>query len=317
MKPGILNAIGNTPMVEVCIEDTHFMAKLECMNPFGSMKDRAAKFTLNALMDSNLITSGTTIVESSSGNFAIALSGVCAAMKLKCLCVVDSNITNTNLQIIKQFGSDVHKIDTPEKNQSYQEKRIETVKKILYSNKNMYWTNQYDNCLIQKSYTSLADEILKQYPQSEVIYIPVSTCGTISGISSRVKQLKPEIEIVAVDSYGSQIFGERITRNRFTGMGSRIKPGNLDGTIIDRIIRVSDLECINCCYDLLKQGIFVGASSGATVAAIKKIKGYKKNAVAIFPDRGDRYLENLYNEKWINDNWIQLIYEERTISTFT
>ena len=119
MKSGILNAIGNTPMVEVYIEDTYFMAKLECMNPFGSMKDRAARFTLNALLNWNLITSDTTIVESSSGNFAIALSGVCTAMKLKCLCVVDSNITNTNLQIIKQLGSNIHKIDTPEKNQSY------------------------------------------------------------------------------------------------------------------------------------------------------------------------------------------------------
>lgn len=141
MDLGILKAIGNTPMVEVSVGDTHLMAKLECMNPFGSMKDRAAKSTLLSLLCTNTINKDTTIVESSSGNFAIALSGVCSALGLKCLCVVDSNITNANLQIIKQFGSTIHQIDIPEKNQSNQEKRIETVKKLLQTNNNMYWTN--------------------------------------------------------------------------------------------------------------------------------------------------------------------------------
>lgn len=309
MNTGILNAIGNTPMVEVSVGETRFMAKLECMNPFGSMKDRAAKSTLVSLLSANIINKETTIVESSSGNFAIALSGVCSAIGLKCLCVVDQNITNTNLQIIKQFGSTIYQIDTPEKNQSNQEKRIETVKELLQTRRNMYWTNQYDNRLIQESYFSLAEEILDQYPQIETIYIPVSTCGTISGVSAWIKQHRPEIEIIAVDSYGSQIFGERIAKNRFTGMGSRIKPGNLSNAIINKVVRVSDLECIINCHKLLEQGLFVGASSGAVVAAINKTRGYNRNIAAIFPDRGDRYLDNLYNNEWINDNMPQLLSE--------
>ena len=86
MDLGILKAIGNTPMVEVSVGDTHLMAKLECMNPFGSMKDRAAKSTLLSLLCTNTINKDTTIVESSSGNFAIALSGVCSALGLKWFC---------------------------------------------------------------------------------------------------------------------------------------------------------------------------------------------------------------------------------------
>ena len=148
----------------------------------------------------------------------------------------------------------------------------------------------------------------------ERIDLPVSTCGTIAGVSSWIKSNKSSVEIIAVDSYGSQIFGERIARNRFTGMGSRIIPGNIKSSIIDRIIRVSDYECLTNCQFLLKQGFFVGASSGAVIAAIKKDKGYIKNTATIFPDRGDRYMDNLYSEKWVNDNLTELIRENSIVN---
>lgn len=317
MKLGILETIGNTPMVEIKIDGHQFMAKLECTNPFGSMKDRAASYVLKKLLEKGTINQDTTIIESSSGNFAIALSGTCATLEMNCVCVVDNNLTKTNRQIIEQYGSKIIQVATPEKNQSYQEKRIETVKQIIMSNNNTYWTNQYNNQLIQESYFTLAEEILNQYPQMNCIYVPVSTCGTIAGISLWIKKQNPNIEIIAVDSYGSQIFGERIGRNRFPGMGSRIKPGNLENAIIDKVVRVSDYECISNCKFLLKRGLFTGASSGAVVAAIKKTKGYKKNSVAIFPDRGDRYLDNLYNDKWIKENISELLGEEQMIFNMT
>lgn len=313
MKCGILGAIGNTPMIKTVIDGHSIMLKLECMNPFGSMKDRAAFFTLKTLLDNGTISSDTTIVESSSGNFAIALSGVCAALGIKCICVVDNNLTKTNRRIIEQYGSHIHQVDTPEKDQSFQEKRIEVVNQILCSNKNTYWTNQYNNELIQQAYFTLAQEILAQCPKVKRIYIPVSTCGTIAGVSLWLKEHKPDVEIIAVDSYGSQIFGERISRNRFTGMGSRIKPGNLKNAIIDRVVRVSDYECVSNCKSLIEEGIFVGASSGAVIAAIKKTKGFGNETVALLPDRGDRYLDNLYNEKWITDNMPQLLKEAQDI----
>lgn len=314
MESGILKSVGNTPMVELDIEGNKIMAKLEYMNPFGSMKDRAAYAVLKTLLKSRCISNDTTIIESSSGNFAIALSGVCATLKMKCICVVDNNLTEANRQIIEKYGSRILQVAISEKNQSNQEKRIETVKQFIALNQNTYWTNQYNNQLIQESYFTLAKEILEQYPQVECIYIPVSTCGTIAGISLWIKEHKPNVEIIAVDSYGSQIFGERITRNRFTGMGSRVIPGNLNNAIIDKIVRVTDYECILNCQSLLKQGFFAGASSGAVIEAIKKTKGYKKNVVTIFPDRGDRYLDNLYNEKWINEHLSELLHEEQIVS---
>lgn len=313
MKSSIFEIIGNTPMLKLNVDGYTFMAKLEFLNIFGSMKDRAVSYIIKTLFEKGVINLDTTIIESSSGNFAIALSGICAAMNMSCICVVDDNLTDINKQIIEQYGSRIIQVETPKKNQSYQEKRIETVKQIISSNSNTYWTNQYDNKLIQASYFNLAEEILKQCPQVERIYIPVSTCGTIAGISSWIKKFKSNVEIIAVDSYGSQIFGERIGRNRFTGMGSRIKPGNLKNAIIDKVVRVSDYECITNCQLLLNLGLFVGASSGATLAAIRKTNGYEKTTVALFPDRGDRYLDNLYNEIWIKENFSQLTEEDRII----
>ncbi len=313
MKSGILEAIGNTPMIKTVVDGQNIMLKLECMNPFGSMKDRAALFTLKTLLENGTINLDTTIVESSSGNFAIALSGVCAVLGIKCICVVDNNLTKTNRRIIEQYGSHIHQVNTREKDQSFQEKRIEVVNQILRTNKNTYWTNQYNNELIQQAYFILAKEILVQCPNVQRIYIPVSTCGTIAGVSLWVKKHKPDVEIIAVDSYGSQIFGERISKNRFAGMGSRIKPGNLKNAIVDRVVRVSDYECITNCKTLIKEGIFAGASSGAVIAAIKKTAGFGNETVALLPDRGDRYLDNLYNEKWINDNMSQLLKEVQDI----
>lgn len=315
MQNGIFKAIGNTPMVNINIGAHPIMLKLECMNPFGSMKDRTASFVVNALLQKEEIYADTTIIESSSGNFAIALSGVCAALGMKCICVVDNNLTDVNRQIIEQYGGQVHRVDTPQKKQSYQEKRIEVVKQLLCLDSNTYWTNQYDNQLIQQGYFPLAEEILTQYPQLERIYIPVGTCGTIAGISVWIKKHKPNVKIVAVDSYGSQIFEDRLGRNRFTGMGSRICPGNLKSAIIDEVVRVSDYECVIGCRSLLKLGIFAGASSGAVIAAIKKSNGFDFKTVALIPDRGDRYLDNLYNQKWINDNLPILWEEKKAIAT--
>ena len=119
MIQGILKSIGNTPMVNVYIDGCIIKAKLEYLNPFGSMKDRAALGVINNNYDYGFINDKTTIIESSSGNFAIALSGVCASMNLNCICVVDNNITPSNKKIIEQYGSKLICVNTREKNNHF------------------------------------------------------------------------------------------------------------------------------------------------------------------------------------------------------
>lgn len=298
LNAGILDTIGRTPMVALEIEGCRFMAKLEYANLFGSMKDRAARNVILTLLNQGTIDMSTTIIESSSGNFAIALSAVCSILGLKCICVVDSFLTKVNQCIIEQYGANLVWIDQPNTNQSYQEKRIETVQKIMGTQENVHWTNQYDNVLMQEAYFPLAEEILCQHPQTEYIFVPVSTCGTVAGISTWTKRYASHVKVIAVDTCGSKIFKCGDGDSLFPGMGSGFKPGNLRNANISDFVIISDYECATNCWLLVKQGVFAGASSGCVVAAIRKVAADNKNVVAIFPDRGDRYLDNLYNDKW-------------------
>jgi len=240
-------------------------------------------------------------------------------MQFKAICVVDRNINSINQQIIEQYGAQLIWIESPDINQSLQEKRIETVKEYVAANKHVYWTNQYNNQLMQQSYSSLAEEIAIQCPSVKYIYVPVSTCGTVAGISSWMRNNMTQVRIIAVDVAGSKIFGQNIGVCHFPGMGSKIIPGNLKNAFIDDIIIVSDYECVAKCHDLVQRGVFVGASSGGVVAAIEKstinssLSG--DTVVGIFPDRGDRYLNSIFNKTWCEDNMPQLIQDnERLLS---
>ena len=310
---GINMAIGHTPMIEVETLTCCFMAKMESLNPFGSMKDRAAIYVIEKLLKCGEIDKNTTIIESSSGNFAIALSATCKALGMKAVCVVDPYLTTMNRQILEQYGAELIWANISDANNSYQADRIRIVKNYLTKHKNSYWTNQYDNILIQQAYFSLAEEISTQCPNVEYIYIPVSTCATLAGISIWFKQKRPQVKIIAVDVKGAQIFGQSIGHCHFPGMGSRVKPGNLKNAKIDDVVIVSDYECLTKCHALLEQGVFVGASSGGITAAIEKTKRdsiTRESIVGIFPDRGDRYLDNIYDKDWCSCNITQLLNDK-------
>lgn len=305
----ILDGIGNTPITYIQINDKFgFYAKLEGMNPFGSMKDRAAYYVLMNKIKDGTINEETQIIESSSGNFGIALSATCQILGNKIICVIDPNIIEVNKKIMELYGAELRLVQGTDSNGTYQKARIEYVKKYLKDHTNVYWTNQYDNELIVKSYFSLAREIISQVPNLTHLYIPISTCGTIAGLSTYLKNINNKIKIIAVDVEGSKIFNKTsMAHCNFPGMGSGIVPQNLSRAKIDNIVIVSDNDCVENCRYLLRHGVLCGASSGGVAAAIRKNKlnhSPEDVIVGIFPDRGERYISNLYNEKWCQKNII-------------
>lgn len=295
---GVKRAIGNTPLIEVVLNnDVHFWAKIEGLNPFGSMKDRATSYLVENLVKNKIIDKNSTLIESSSGNFGIALSAIGKLHDLRVICVVDPNITEMNKKIMMQYGSKLIFVNEKDENGSYQKSRIEFVKNYLNTHKNIYWTNQYNNPIICDAYFDLAKEIVNQMPTVDCIFVPVGTCGTISGISRYIKAYNPKIKIIAVDIEGSKIFINSSGSRKYPGMGSSFVPGNLASALIDDIVFVSNDECKDFCQYLLGQGVLAGASSGATAAAISQYcneHSFSGNIVAIFPDRGDRYFNTLY-----------------------
>lgn len=299
---GICNAIGNTPIVYIK-GNPNYYAKLEGFNPFGSIKDRAAFFVMKESYKQNIISKTTEIIESSSGNFAIALAAVCQLYGNKFTCVVDPSLTPLNHQIIQCYGADLIFADVADDNGSYLKNRLEKVNQLLSNNKELYWINQYNNPLMRRAYTeTICAELCNSFEFIDYLFVPVSTCGVIAGLSIGIKDKYPKTKIIAVDIKGSRIFCENPSGKRYIpGMGASIVPGNLQYSIIDDIVHVHEKDVIRHCTELLSQSILVGGSSGAVSAAIEKYFCYKKSEcviVAIFPDRGERYLSNIYDARW-------------------
>lgn len=305
----MLSLVGNTPLIRL-EEDITYFAKLEGANPFGSMKDRAAAFVIRTLYNDGIIGANTEIVESSSGNFGIALAAVCKIFRLNFTCVIDPMIAPANKRLLEIYGAKMICANQCDENGSYLRNRLSIIREMLSCRNNIYWINQYNNPLMIKAYeTTLAEELLTNVGKIDYVFVPVSTCGCIAGISIRLKAANPKIKVIAVDIQGSKIFEDSDIIRHIPGMGAPIQPENLQHALIDQVVVVGESECINECRKLVEQGILVGASSGAAVAAIRRLNcldNISGNIVAIFPDRGDRYADTIYNDCWLRENEIEV-----------
>lgn len=288
------------------LPNSNVYAKLEYCNPTGSVKDRAASYIINTLLNDKTINSETTIIESTSGNFGIALSAYCRKFGLRFIAVIDPNILPVNEMLIRSQGAEIIKVTASDANDGYLLSRIAKVKELLSRIGNSYWVNQYGNPLNARAYyNTLAEEICQFRENIDYLFIGVSSGGTITGVSQKVKQRFPNVKIIAVDIVGSVVFGGLPKKRFIPGIGSSMRPEILKEACIDDFIMVDENEVATSCRELLREeGIFAGGSSGAVISAIKKyFKGnctYKNenDVMTIFPDRGDRYVETVYNDDW-------------------
>jgi cysteine synthase A len=304
----ITDCVGKTPMVQLKKTpdlNINLFAKLEGYNPSGSVKDRAALFILSSQLEGGNISRKTEIIESSSGNFGISLSVFCKKFGLHFTCVIDPNINPINETIMRSLGADVIKVNKKDKNGGYLLERIAVVKKFIDEIKDSYWTNQYSNPLNARAYLSLGEELLKDISKLDYVFLGVSSGGTITGVSRKIKEKSPGTRIIAVDVKGSVIFNQKPKKRYLPGIGSSLKPSILKEALIDEVVIVDEESSINECYNLLRnESLFCGGSSGSVMAAVgkyfsnKKIKS-KINVAMVFADRGERYLNTVYNEHWL------------------
>ncbi|MBC9913420.1 2,3-diaminopropionate biosynthesis protein SbnA [Chitinophaga varians] len=314
--------VGNTPLVSIRMEEfdqLNLFVKLEAYNPTGSVKDRAAAYMLRKLLASGTIDKETTIIESTSGNFGVALSAFCRYYGLKFIAVVDPNITSMNQMLIESNGAEVVKVTKPDKHGGYLLTRIEKVTELKEAIANSYWINQYENPLNARAYyDSLGKEICFQVEEIDYVFLGVSSGGTITGVSKKIKENFPDAKIVAVDVEGSRIFDQPAKKRFIPGIGSSMVPGILQHATIDEVVMVDELSTINACYELLeKHGFFVGGSSGSVLAGIRKFFSDRQmegsvHAVSVFPDRGERYFDTIYNKEWCDK--VKRFKEEERLS---
>ena len=300
----IKSRIGNTPTVKIENPLFNLYAKLEQFNFSGSIKDRAVNSILyNGILDGK-IDSNTTIVESSSGNFAISAALHCQKLGIKFIGVVDPHISKTNLKKLKIFASQVIMVNEVDETGGYLLNRIRKVKEIKSKNENVFWTNQYKNKNNYKGYIDMSKEIATQR-KFDYVFVSVSSTGTITGLSKYLKEQCPDLKIVAIDVEGSQIFTDVKKKRFIPGLGASKKSDFIDSIIIEDKIILNNREIIDGCRELLNEhSMFVGASSGACYSGAMKymsklnIDIKDKNVLIICPDGGTSYLDNIFNSSW-------------------
>lgn len=311
----ISKMIGNTPVMKLECEDAGLYVKMEQYNAFGSIKDRPAFHVINSALNRGDINENSTIVESSSGNYAVALAHICNIIGLDFIPVIDPNITSEKENVLRLLCKEVCKVTELDETGGYLLSRLKAVQEYKLNNDNVFHPNQYGNEDNYRAYYhTLGIEICERFDRLDYLVMSVSTGGSVAGISLRVKEKFPNVKIVAVDVDGSVIFGGGPKKRKITGMGASIRTPFFDSALIDEVMMLSQEEIVSGCHTLLKkQGLFSGASSGAAYyAALKKSRQVGNpdvNILFIAPDSGNAYVDNVYNEEWIEKYINQPKYE--------
>src|SRR5262245_47636671 len=212
-----------TPVVPLAVEGMQLFAKLEYMNPVGSIKDRPAFWILKRAAERGEICDATTVVESSSGNFASALAAYTRLVGLRFIPVIDPNISGTYESFLRRNCATVVKVEERDDAGGFLKTRLAMVRHLCATSPQAYWTNQYGNPdAAEAHYQLTAGEICADFASLDYVFIGVSTGGTIAGMSRRLKERYPNVRIIAVDAQGSVIFGDAPRRRHIAVVESSI-----------------------------------------------------------------------------------------------
>jgi len=319
IRRNILETIGRTPLVrlnKVAVGvKPNILAKLEFFNPGGSIKDRVGEYIIRKAEEKGLLKPGGTIIEATSGNTGMGLAIVAAVKGYKTIFVMPDKMSDEKIQNLRAFGARVVVTPTavePEDPRSY----YSVAKKLVDVTPHSFYANQYhnpDNPEIH--YLQTGPEIWDQTDgEVDALIVGVGTGGTISGIGKCLKEKNPKIKVVGVDPKGSVLkeyfdtgkIASRPKTYKIEGIGEDFLPSNVHFKIIDEFVQVEDKESFLMGRELLlKEGIYVGVSSGsAVVGALKYAKAHPemKNIVVIMPDSGNRYLSKMFNDNWMREN---------------
>jgi len=312
---GILAFIGNTPLVPLKRifgeSKIHLYAKLEMFNPGGSIKDRTAFNIIKNAIDKGTIGKNTTIIESTSGNMGIGLARICHYFGLRLILVTDPHINPLSLSILKTFHAEIIIVDEHDGKGGYLNTRLAKVQQLQGEITNSFWTNQYNNMDNPLAHEETFLEVVHALGKApDYIFVATSTCGTLRGLADAIAKHEAHTKIVAVDAVGSIIFGHKAKKRIIPGMGASRPSSFLIPEHVSEVLQVSDKQSVEGCHKLLKkESILVGGSAGAIVKAMEqKWKDFEDGAtvVAIMADNGDRYLNTIYSQEWINKHFTSI-----------
>lgn len=317
----ILGAVGNTPLVKLerIGKDlpVPLYAKLEFMNPGGSVKDRVGANIIEQAEKRGELKPGGTIVEATSGNTGVGLAIAAALKGYKTIFVMPDKMSNEKILLLRAYGAKVVITPTavaPEDPRSY----YEVAKRFARETPNAILANQYHNPDNPQTHIMTTGPELWEQTDGMVtdVIIGMGTGGTISGVGRYLKEKNPNIKIVGVDIEGSILTeiwqnkgkipdGAYPKTYKVEGIGEDFLPSTTDISVVDWIERAGDKESFLWARQLVRQeGIFAGGSSGSAIAgAVKYCRRLSGDRlpVVILPDSGSRYLSKFYDDKWMRE----------------
>jgi cysteine synthase A len=295
----ILDLVGKTPIIAIpriageYQVEAQLLAKLEYLNPTGSVKDRAAKAMIEDAESKGILKQGDVIIEPTSGNTGIGLASVAAIKGYELILTMPETMSVERRNILKAYGAKVVLTD----GSKGMDGAIEKAKELSEKMPNSYIPGQFDNPVnAQAHYETTAKEIWEDTDGKVDIFIAgVGTGGTITGVGKYLKAQNPNIKIIAVEPKDSPMLSAgRKGPHKIQGIGAGFVPKILDVEIYDEVITVSNEEAFKMARKVGKrEGVLVGISSGAALAAAllvaERPKNIGKTIVILFPDSGDRY----------------------------
>ena len=292
--------IGNTPLVELTnYEKNHglkarIVGKVESFNPAGSIKDRIAKAMIDDALERGVIDGDTVLIEPTSGNTGIGLAALAAARGMRLIIAMPETMSIERRNLMKAYGAELVLTD----GSLGMKGAIARAKELAAEIPNSFIVGQFTNPANPAVHEATTGPEIWEATDGRVdIFVAgVGTGGTVSGAGAYLKRMNPDVQVVAVEPASSPVLSEgRAGAHKIQGIGAGFVPDTLDTAVYDEVIAVEDEDAFAAGRELAaKEGLLVGISSGAAVAAATELARRPENAgktiVVILPDTGERYL---------------------------
>jgi S-sulfo-L-cysteine synthase (3-phospho-L-serine-dependent) len=303
-----LDLIGNTPAIRLeppLAQGRGYWAKLEGFNPNG-IKDRAALEIVRRARERGELRPGGTIVESSSGTFALGLALVGIGLGHPVITVVEPRLGAMMQHLLDAYGATIEMVADAGPHGSWVRARRERVRELVATLPGAWWPNQYDNPDNVAAYEGMAEELIDQFDRIDILVCSVGTGGHSAGLTRRLRQVWPAMKLIGVDAVGSMIFGQSVNRGVMTGLGNTgFYSQNVAYDLFDEVHWVNPAEAAYVCRELGETCYVTGGWSvgcvGLVAAWLARTHDPQARIVGVFCDGPERYWNTVFDDAYLRE----------------